>query len=139
MVPTRELLSPNSVSILVSDLIENAVKRATEHAAQTVRVDMMQGLSSLASIAFSAPLVGVLGTVLAIFGCFLGTVGDRFSIYLALMGRLADALIPMETGLLVAVIAFCGHSYFQARMDEFEIEMKIASLQLISQLALTSV
>jgi biopolymer transport protein ExbB/TolQ len=95
---------------------------------------MKRGLHSLASIAFSAPLVGVLGTLFAIFGSFLGSEGDRWSIYLALMGRLSEALIPMEMGLLVAILAYFGHKYFQARLDEFDVEMESASLQLLNQL-----
>jgi biopolymer transport protein ExbB len=113
----------------------DAAKRASSGSARAVRGEMTRGLGSLASIAFTAPLIGVLGTLLGILSCFLGSAGDRWSIYIAIMGRLSEALIPMEMGLLVAVIAFVGHKYFQTKLDDLDVEMDNASLQLLNQLS----
>ena len=100
---------------------------------------MNRGEGSLASIAFTAPLVGLLGTLLGIVSCFLGTVGDRWSIYVAIMGRLSESLFPMELGLFVAVVAFLGHKHMQARLEEFDLEMDSASPQLTNQLVSTNI
>jgi len=53
----------------------DAVKRASARAAIAVHAEMKRGLNSLASIAATAPLVGVFGTLLGIVNSFpaLGT------------------------------------------------------------------
>jgi biopolymer transport protein ExbB/TolQ len=113
----------------------NAVQRASAHSALVVHLEMKRGLHSLASIAFSAPLVGLLGTLWGIVGSFRGIAGERWSDYADIVNGLSQSLLPAALGILVAVIAFGGYRYFLDRLDEFDVEMKIASLQLIDQLA----
>jgi biopolymer transport protein ExbB/TolQ len=101
-----------------------------------VHVEMTRGLSILATIAVSAPFLGVLGTLLGIVNPFeRGYVGERWGIYAALMGSLAESLMPTELGLLIALLAFCGFKYFQARAEAFDAEMQDASFQLLKELA----
>ena len=115
-----------------------AVQRASARAALAVHLEMKRGLYSLASIAFSAPLVGVLGTLWGIVGSFRGISSGIWSEYADIVNGLSQSLVPAALGILVAVVAFCGHRYFLGRLDDFDVEMEIASLQLLEQLASVS-
>jgi biopolymer transport protein ExbB/TolQ len=49
--------------------------------------------------------------------------------------RLAESLVPTELGLLIAMLAYCGYKYFSAKLEECDVEMQNASLQLLNDLA----
>ncbi len=113
----------------------DAVERACARSALLVHGEMKRGLPSLANIAVTAPLVGVLGTLYGIVTSFVGVVGERYALYYALMNRLAEALIPTALGLLVATLAFGGYKCLEARMAYFDVEMENACLELVNELA----
>jgi biopolymer transport protein ExbB/TolQ len=115
----------------------DAAKRASARSALAVRGEMKHGLSSLASIAFSAPLVGVIGALLGILDSFppLGT--EKWTGYAITAENLSNALMPIELGLLVALLAYFGHKHLLSRLEGFELEMENASLQLLNQLSAT--
>jgi len=115
----------------------DAAKRASARSALAVHGEMKRGLSSLASIAFSAPLVGVLGTLLGIVDSFPSLGTERWTAYAITAERLSDALMPIELGLLVALLAYFGHKYLLSRIEDLDCEMESASLQLLNQLSTT--
>jgi biopolymer transport protein ExbB/TolQ len=111
-----------------------AVRRVSAGSAKVVHSQLERGLHILASIAFSAPLVGVIGTLLGILNSFPGFIGDKDSHYALVNERLSESLMPIELGLLVAMLAFCGHKYLSAKLDDFDIEMDNTSFLLASYL-----
>jgi biopolymer transport protein ExbB/TolQ len=116
-----------------------AVQRASGRSASVVHAEMKRGLSSLASIAATAPLVGVLGWVLGFYNSFPGMSGSQWTMIAIVTERLSESLMPIELGLLVAILAFCGHKYFEGRLEDFDLEMESVSLELMNQLASASV
>jgi biopolymer transport protein ExbB/TolQ len=116
----------------------DAAKRATARSARAVHVEMKRGLNSLASIAVTAPFLGVLGWILGYYNSFLGVSGSKESILAAVTQRLAEALMPIDLGLFVALIAYFGHRYFLAKLEDLDVEMENASLQLLNQLGSTN-
>jgi biopolymer transport protein ExbB/TolQ len=48
---------------------------------------------------------------------------------------LSESLAPTALGLFVGVLAFCFYRYLLARLENFDIEMKNGSLQLMDVLA----
>ena len=48
---------------------------------------------------------------------------------------LSESLVSTALGLFVAVLGFCFYRYLFARLENFDIEMKNASLELIDELA----
>jgi biopolymer transport protein ExbB/TolQ len=48
---------------------------------------------------------------------------------------LSDALMLTGLGLLVALIAFCGREHLASKLENLDMEMKTASLELINELA----
>jgi biopolymer transport protein ExbB/TolQ len=113
----------------------DAAKGASERSAVAVHGQMKRGLSSLASIAVTAPLVGIFGTLLGIVTSFRGVSGDKYSNLANTAEWLSESLAPTAFGLLVAMVAYCGHKYFSARLDDCDVEMRNASLQPLNELA----
>ena len=95
--------------------------------------------NSLASVAFSAPLVGVIGSLWGIVYSFRGISSGIWDEYADIVNGLSLSLAPAALGILVALIASCGHQYFLARLDDFDVEMENASLQLLNQLGSTNI
>lgn len=95
---------------------------------------MKRGVSSLASIAATAPFVGFFGTVLGVFGSFRGLANERASFMRILAKYLSEALAPTALGLFVGVLAFCLYRYLSTRLENFDIEMRNASLELMDGL-----
>ncbi len=115
----------------------DAVKRASDRSAAIAHGRMKRGLNSLASIAAAAPFVGIFGTVLGIVNSFHGVSGDKWSDIADVFRFLSESLAPTELGLLVATLAFCAYKYFLARLEDCDVEMRSASLQLLNELAST--
>ncbi len=113
----------------------DAANRASERSAAIVHAEMKRGLNSLASIAATAPFVGIFGTVFGIANSFTGVDGEKSAILAALEQSLSESLLPTELGLLVAMLAFCSYKYFAARLEDCDAEMRSASLQLLNELA----
>ncbi len=118
-----------------ANLLE-AVQRSTRRAAALVRGEMKRGLTSLASITSVAPLLGFLGTVLAIPNSFPGCGAARAYCMTAVFERLSGALVPAALGLLVAVPALCCYRYLSSEIEAFDLEMENASLQLLNSLTM---
>jgi biopolymer transport protein ExbB/TolQ len=108
--------------------------RAIAVAARTVHLDMKRGITGLATIASTAPFVGLLGTVLGIMNAFRGVDGQRDFVRAAITRGISEALVTTAFGLLVAVPAAWFYNYLASRMELFDIETKSASLELLTLL-----
>jgi len=111
------------------------MRRASTRAANSAHDEMKRGVHILASIAFTAPWVGISGTLLGIVYSFRGVDGEKSSIFAWIMDSLADALAPTALGLLVALLAFWGHRYCLSRLSRFQAEMDWASNHLVTEVA----
>jgi biopolymer transport protein ExbB/TolQ len=101
------MLTPEAV-------ISECVRLASERAAALVHRRMKRGLSSLASVASTAALVGFLGSGLAIIN------SPGFSTY-------SEALVPTALGLVVAVLSLWTHHYISTQIEGLNVEMQTAS------------
>lgn len=109
-------------------------ERASFRAATVVHGEMKRGLASLATIASTAPWIGVLSTVRGIHDTFRGVNGSKESIMAAIFERLSQSLVPAALALVVALAAMWCYKYLLAEVEAFDSEMESASLQLISHL-----
>ena len=77
---------------------------------------LRRNLSYLDTIVTMAPLLGLLGTVIGMFGSFqvLDIAGGNPSV---ITGSVGEALIATASGLCVAVLALTVHSYFTHWLD----------------------
>jgi biopolymer transport protein ExbB len=114
----------------------NAVRRVSARSAALVHGELKRGLNSLASIAATARLIGLFGTVIGGITWFKGLGTERSTDLFPSMARsLSASLVPTALGLLVAVLAFCCHRYLMGRLENLDLEMETTSLQLVNELS----
>ena len=94
------------------------LERAAQTAASEALTSMEQRMTWLATIAATAPFVGLFGTVMGIIDAFhgLGTAGA--ATLRAVAPGISEALITTAAGLVVAVPAVVGYNQLTARLRE---------------------
>ncbi len=89
-------------------------------------------LSGLAPIASAAPLVGLFGTVIGLLDAFKGCIGSKWFCTMMVIEGICEALLTTALGRLVAVPAVWFYNYLSNKKEAFEIEMDVASLELLN-------
>jgi biopolymer transport protein ExbB/TolQ len=105
-------------------------EREARVAANRIHEVLRKGVSALGSIATTAPLVGLFGTVIGIFDSFSGSSGSRASVLALVAMRISLALVTTALGLLVAVLAVWCFNWLNERLAMMDAEMTIARLEL---------
>ena len=96
---------------------------------------MKRGLAGLASVVTTAPLIGLLGTIIGICDVFKGCGSQKWACFAAIMNGLCEALVTTIFGLLVAIPAAWFYNYLSDRLEIFNIETQLASSELLTYLA----
>jgi biopolymer transport protein ExbB/TolQ len=113
-----------------------AVERGSGRSAAVVHGEMKRGLNSLATIASTAPWVGLFGTILGIANSFPGCSGERSTCMAAIAERLSESFVPTALGLLVAIPALWCYKYLRTELGAFDIEMENVSVGLVNYRAI---
>ena len=92
---------------------------------------MRRGLNGLACVAYTAPLLGFLGTCFGILGSFKCCIFGGHSPYLGIAFRMSEALIPIGISLTVALPVFWIYRYLCGRVEAYEVEMKRTAEELV--------
>lgn len=100
---------------------------AMERAAAAASADLRRGVASLATVAATAPLIGLGGTVVGIRGSFRGCNGEKSMCFAALVTSLAESLYPCAWGILLGIVAFATYHYFRGRSEGVELELGIVA------------
>lgn len=117
--------------------IVDAVKRALARSQRNIHADMKQGLGGLATVASTAPFVGLFGTVIGIMnGLFRGCGAPRAVWMAATANGVSEALVSTALGLLVAVPAAWAFNYFTSVLETFDIETVNSAMELESYLVI---
>jgi len=109
----------------------DASRRALERAEAIVHAELKRGVSGLATIGFTAPFVGLFGTVVGIINAFKGISTEKTTGLGAVAGGISEALVTTAIGLLVAIPAVWMFNYFTNRIEAFDVEMGNSSSELI--------
>ncbi|HEU4456247.1 MAG TPA: MotA/TolQ/ExbB proton channel family protein [Longimicrobium sp.] len=96
---------------------------------------LTKGLYWLAIFASSAPLLGLLGTVLGVMNSFIGVAEAGSSNITAVAPGIAEALVATAGGLVVAIPAAIGYNYLTGRLNLFMGELEGFSSEFIGALA----
>lgn len=80
-------------------------------------------LDYLSIIVTMSPLLGLLGTIVGMIGAF-SIFNLQAGAPLAITGGIGEALIATATGLCVAIMSLCAHSYYAHRMDNIITNME---------------
>ena len=122
--------------ILRYDRPRPQIKEAIEDAALYEIPILEKNLLMLATIAYIAPLLGVLGTVTGMVRCFQSVQSKATSFNLVspadLAGGIWEALLATVAGLAIAIPAFIIYNYLVNRVNNFILEMEKASTELVN-------
>ena len=129
----RGLDRPAGSAALSSFDVAEIVNRVMERSKDRELAGLRRGMPVLATVASSAPFVGLFGTVGGIITAFqklsdptkggggIGTVS----------AGIAEALITTAVGLGVAIIAVWFYNYFTARLDDLTIDIDETASELV--------
>ncbi len=119
---------PSDIPSAVLDASERALRRATA----IKLAEFRRGLSGLATIGSTAPVVGLFGTALGIIDT-LAAMGDSASAGIsAVAGGIAEAFVTTAVGLAVGITAVWLLNYFTNKVNNFVVEMDNSSAELVS-------
>ena len=124
-----QLDSARSSGLSGRDLVE-AARRAIERETLITYSDFKKGTGALATIATTAPFIGLFGTVVGIINAFRGMSSGAGGIA-AVSGGIAEALVTTALGLFVAIPAAWMFNYFSEVLERFSVEMSNSSSELI--------
>jgi biopolymer transport protein ExbB len=115
------------------------IKEAMETVSQFEIPKLEERLTALLTIAHTAPLLGILGTVIGITQCFYTIKVMENSLTPIMAGDLAAgiaaALLATAGGLMVAIPAFIFYNYFVSRTNRIILDMEKAALDLADFMA----
>ena len=113
------------------------VNRVLDGSQKSIHAEMNRGLGILATAATTAPLVGMLGTVIGIVdGAFRGCGASRAACMAAPANGISEALMSTGLGLLVAVPALWSFNYFSERLELIDLEAPNSAMELTNYLAI---
>jgi biopolymer transport protein ExbB len=116
---------------------ESDLRSTVEGAGRVVTHRLERYLSTLATIASAAPLLGLFGTIVGmieIFGAQVPSSGAPGGNPAQLAHGISIALYNTAFGLIVAIPALIFWRYFRARVDGYLLTLELASEQLVRHL-----
>ncbi len=108
-----------------------AAERAIERATMMTVADMKKGLGGLATIATTAPFIGLLGTVIGIINAFRGMAASGAGGLGSVSAGISEALVTTALGLFVAIPAVWLYNIFLNKIDRFQVEMSNSASELV--------
>lgn len=95
-------------------------------------IELERYLNTLGTIVSTAPLLGLLGTVLGMIQLFAVLGGEPHP--QALAAGISQALLTTAFGLIIAIPSLICHRYFRRRVDEFVLKLEMEGQKLIEGL-----
>ena len=109
---------------------------ALKNASKLETLNLKQRMSILAMASGAAPMLGLLGTAIAISGVFIDLqVAGEIDVKILAPGTLA-ALVTTIEGLVVGIFAFVGYNYLQSRISKVVHQMEndaLAFMELLNE------
>lgn len=129
----------------VARILQSALMRPREERAvlQSITTDaalleipkLERNLPILSSMAYVAPLVGLLGTVLGLLDAFtVLSANGGYATTAELSHSVYESLLNAAAGLGVAIPAFLGHSYLTARVNDIIHDMERGGIEVVNLL-----
>jgi biopolymer transport protein ExbB/TolQ len=110
----------------------HAVERSLERSTVRTSADLRRGVGGLATIATTAPFIGLFGTVIGIMHAFEDIAGASGAGGFATVSQgIAEALAATALGLVVAIPAAWMYNYLSGRIDRLNAEMETSSSELM--------
>ncbi len=126
----REFLEGQEAGIGFDQQIETA-ERGTDRVSVMFAQELRRGLGVMATIATSAPFIGLFGTILGIINAFQGIAMTGSGGLGAVISGIAEALIATAFGIGVAVIALWCYNFLNEKVEVFRAEMANAGSEVV--------
>ncbi|MEA3420150.1 MAG: MotA/TolQ/ExbB proton channel family protein [Acidobacteriota bacterium] len=126
----REFLDGKEVNLNLEEQISTA-QRGCDRAANIFLQELKRGLSVTATIATSAPFIGLFGTIFGIINAFRGMQLTGSGGIGAVAGGISEALITTAFGIGVAIIALWCYNLMNTKTEVFRAEMANTSSEVV--------
>ena len=112
---------------------EKDIRSAVQQVASVFIADLERRLGLLQMIAKLAPLLGILGTIVALLGSFhlLEQRGPYVEV-LSFSGYMKNALLSSAVGLAVAIVSWASFAFLNARLKSFIWDIDYTGITLIN-------
>jgi len=122
-------------AVLARDCPRAELRDIVQEAGQLEVPRLERHLSLLGGIAYAAPLLGLLGTVLGLLEAFyLVSTQGGYATVADLSGAVYQSLISAAAGLAVAIPALIGAGYINARVQDLVHDMERAGIEMVNLL-----
>jgi len=108
------------------------MKESIQEVAGEVVHELERFLTALGTIAATAPLIGLLGTVIGMIKVFSDIVQQGTGNAGALAGGISEALITTAAGLAVAIPSLICHRHLQRKVDGLVVTMEQEAVKLVA-------
>ncbi|MFM8232234.1 MAG: MotA/TolQ/ExbB proton channel family protein [Chthoniobacterales bacterium] len=122
-------------AVLARDCPRAELRDIVQEAGQLEVPRLERHLSLLGGIAYAAPLLGLLGTVLGLLEAFyLVSTQGGYATVADLSGAVYQSLISAAAGLAVAIPALIAAGYLSARVQDLVHDMERAGIEMVNLL-----
>jgi len=112
------------------------ISAAIENRGKLEIYNLEQGLSTLATIAGAAPMIGFLGTVIGMISTFHEMYAAGNSVEISnLSGGIMQAMVTTATGLVIGIIAYVSYNMLVAKVDKVIHKMEATSIEFMDLLS----
>ncbi len=120
-------------AILRSDLPRSELKQIVEEAGQLEVPKLEKNLAVLRNIAYVAPLIGLLGTVVGLLRVFIHiSENSGYATPLQISGGLYESLITSAVGMVVAIPAFTFYAYLSSFAKTLMHDMERGGIEIVN-------
>src|SRR5437868_6175427 len=125
-------------AIIRHDLPRSELREIVQEAGQLEVPKLERFLGVLATLAYLAPLLGLLGTVAGMIEAF-GVIASNggYATVTELSGGIYKSLLTTAAGLVVATPTFVAYSYLSSRVNTLMHDMERAGIEIVQMLAET--
>jgi Biopolymer transport proteins len=108
------------------------IQTAVENTANVEVARLEKGLTTLATIAGGAPMIGFLGTVVGMVQAFynMSQAGNNIDITL-LSGGIYTAMVTTVAGLIVGILAYFGYNYLTTKVSDIVYNMQYITIEFL--------
>jgi biopolymer transport protein ExbB len=112
------------------------ISAAIENVGKLEIYSLEKSLSTLATIAGAAPMIGFLGTVIGMINTFHEMYAAGNSVEISdLSGGIMQAMVTTAAGLVIGIIAYIGYNLLVAKVDKVVHKMEATSIEFMDLLS----
>ena len=139
LIPRRQLLLLQQDATACPTLTPaqmELVASTCAHATDEETVTLNRGLTALAVVTSSAPLLGLFGTVWGVMLAFQAMAASGSANIAELAPGISSALLTTVVGLVVAIPSTIAYNILQAKLEAFTVQLEGFGEELIGKLSL---